>query len=284
MSVLIDGKAVSSKYKYEIKIKTDDYFNKYNLKPGLAVILVGDNQASNLYVNMKEKACYAVGFKSVVERLSESVSTEDILNLIDEFNKDDSIHGILVQLPLPTHIDEKKILYAIDPLKDVDGFHPYNVGLLYIGEDTFNPCTPLGVMKLFKEYDIKLRGKNAVVVGASNIVGRPMAAMLLREFATVTICHIYTKNLKEICKRADILISAAGKSKLIDSNYVKNGAIIIDIGMNKDECGKLCGDVDFESVKNIASYITPVPGGVGPMTIAMLLYNTLKSFENHVVR
>ncbi len=284
MSVLIDGKAVSSKYKYEIKIKTDDYFNKYNLKPGLAVILVGDNQASNLYVNMKEKACHAVGFKSVVERLSESVSTEDILNLIDEFNKDDSIHGILVQLPLPTHIDEKKILYAIDPLKDVDGFHPYNVGLLYIGEDTFNPCTPLGVMKLFKEYDIKLKGKNAVVVGASNIVGRPMAAMLLREFATVTICHIYTKNLKEICKRADILISAAGKSKLIDSTYVKNGAIIIDIGMNKDENGKLCGDVDFETVKEIASYITPVPGGVGPMTIAMLLYNTLKSFENHVVR
>ena len=284
MSILIDGKAVSNKYKNQIRAKTAEYFSKFNLKPGLAVLLIGDNQASNLYVNMKEKACHAVGFKSVVKRLPESVSTEDVLNLIDEFNNDDSIHGILVQLPLPKHIDEKKILYAIDPLKDVDGFHPYNVGLLYIGEDTFNPCTPLGVMKLFQEYNIELKGKDSVVVGASNIVGRPMAAMLLREFATVTICHIYTKNLKEICKNADILISAAGKAKLVDSSFVKEGAIIIDIGMNKDENGKLCGDVDFESVKNIASYITPVPGGVGPMTIAMLLFNTLKSFENHVVR
>ena len=284
MSVLIDGKAVSNKYRNEIKEITADYSVKYNLRPGLAVILVGDNQASNLYVNMKEKACLDVGFKSVVKRLPESVSTQDVLNLIDEFNNDKEIHGILVQLPLPQHIDEKEILYAIDPLKDVDGFHPYNVGLLYIGEDTFNPCTPLGVMKLFKEYGIKLKGKNAVVIGASNIVGRPMAAMLLREFATVTICHIYTQNLKEICKNADILISAAGKVNLVDSSFVKKDAIIIDIGMNKDEKGKLCGDVDFESVKDIASYITPVPGGVGPMTIAMLLFNTLKSFKNHVDR
>jgi methylenetetrahydrofolate dehydrogenase (NADP+)/methenyltetrahydrofolate cyclohydrolase len=280
MSVLIDGKKVSEKYKEEIRNKAAFYYEKYKKKPGLAVILIGDNQASNLYVNMKEKACLAVGFKSVVKRLQENVTTNDILNLIDYFNNDDTIHGILVQLPLPKHIDEKKILYAIDPKKDVDGFHPYNVGLLYIGEDTFNPCTPFGVMKLFKEYNIELKGKDAVVVGASNIVGRPMAAMLLKEFATVTICHIYTKELKRICFNADILISAAGKAKLINGSFVKKGAVVIDIGMNRDENGKLCGDVDFDEVKNLASFITPVPGGVGPMTIAMLLYNTMKSFEN----
>ncbi len=279
MSVLIDGKALSEKYKNEIKSETENLNNKYGKVPGLAVILIGESPASNLYVNMKEKACLNVGFKSIVKRLPESVSTEEVLNLIYDFNNDNTINGILVQLPLPKHIDEKKILYAIDPSKDVDGFHPYNVGLLYIGEDTFNPCTPFGVMKLFKEYNIELKGKNAVVIGASSIVGRPMAAMLLREFATVTICHIYTKNLKKICVNADILISAAGKAKLVRSDFVKKDAVVIDIGMNKDENGKLCGDVDFENVKDIASYITPVPGGVGPMTIAMLLFNTLKSFK-----
>jgi methylenetetrahydrofolate dehydrogenase (NADP+)/methenyltetrahydrofolate cyclohydrolase len=279
MPVIMDGKALSLKLGKTVTEKVSYYKEKYSKVPGLAVILVGEDEASKLYVGMKEKRCIETGFKSVLKKLPEDTTTETLLKHIDIYNKDNSIHGILVQLPLPKHIDEKKVLYAIDPKKDVDGFHPYNIGLMYIAEDTFYPCTPYGVMKLFEEYSIDLQGKDVVVIGASNIVGRPMAAMLLKANATVTICHVYTKNLPEICKRADIVISAVGKPKLVDRSYLKQGAVVIDIGMNRDANGKLCGDVDFEDVKDIVSYITPVPGGVGPMTITMLMSNTLKAFE-----
>lgn len=282
MATIIDGKKLSEKIRSSLKSRVDSYKEKFGKVPGIAVILVGDDPASNVYVNMKEKSCNEAGYKSIVERISKDSSTEDLLALVEKYNKDDSIHGILVQLPLPPQIDEKKILFAIDPAKDVDGFHPFNVGLMHIGEDTLYPCTPYGVMKMFEEYGIELTGKNAVVLGRSNIVGKPMASLLLKGNATVTICHSKTKNLPELCSAADILIAAIGKPNFVTKDFVKSGAVVIDVGINRLD-GKLVGDVKYDEVEPIASYITPVPGGVGPMTITMLMYNTMKAFEKTLV-
>lgn len=278
MAIIIDGKKLSEKIRGELKEKVLNYKNEYNRVPGIAVILVGDDPASNVYVNMKEKSCLEAGYKSVVDRLPKESSTDDVLNLVNKYNNDPTINGILVQLPLPKHIDEKKILFAIDPSKDVDGFHPFNVGLMQIGEDTLYPCTPYGVMKMFEEYGIDLTGKNAVVLGRSNIVGKPMASLLLKSNATVTICHSKTKDLPKVCASADILVAAIGKPNFVTKDFVKPGAVVIDVGINRVD-GKLVGDVAFNDVEPIASFITPVPGGVGPMTITMLMYNTMKSFE-----
>lgn len=279
MATLMDGKALAAKVRAGLKTKVDKYRAESGKVPGLVVFLVGDDSASEIYVSNKNKACVEAGIKSVVIRMHESTSTEELLAAVEKYNRDDTIHGILVQLPLPSHIDENKVIYAIDPAKDVDGFHPYNVGLLYSGEDGFSPCTPEGCMKILDEYSIPTRGRHAVVVGASKIVGRPMGALLLGADCTVTICHIHTKNLKEITSSADILVSATGKAEIIKKDFVKEGAVVIDVGMNRDANGKLCGDVDFNEVAEKAGYITPVPGGVGPMTIAMLLANTMKAFE-----
>jgi len=262
----------------ELKVKASGYKAKYGRGPGLAVFLVGEDAASEIYVSAKNKACVEAGIKSVVIRMPENTPTEELVAAVAKYNKDDTIHGILVQLPLPPHIDEKKIIYAIDPSKDVDGFHPYNVGLMYTGEDALYPCTPAGCMKLLEEYKISTKGKDAVVIGASNIVGRPMSALLLRADCTVTTCHIHTKNLKDITSKADILVSATGKGELVTADFVKEGAVVIDIGITRRE-NKVVGDVAYEEVAAKASYITPVPGGVGPMTIAMLLANTMKAFE-----
>lgn len=279
MTTVMDGKALAAKIRAGLKTKVDRYRGDTGRVPGLVVFLVGDDSASELYVSNKNKACVEAGIKSVVIRMHESTSTEELLAAVQKYNRDDTIHGILVQLPLPKHIDEKKIIYAIDPKKDVDGFHPYNVGLMYSGEDGFYPCTPDGCMRILEEYNIPTRGKHAVVVGASNIVGRPMAALLLRADCTVTICHIHTKNLKEITRTADILVSATGRAGIITGDSVKEGAVIIDVGMNRSAEGKLVGDVEYDEVFDKVSHITPVPGGVGPMTIAMLLVNTTKAFE-----
>ncbi|MCA1980000.1 MAG: bifunctional methylenetetrahydrofolate dehydrogenase/methenyltetrahydrofolate cyclohydrolase FolD [Calditerrivibrio sp.] len=278
MATIIDGKKLSEKIRSGLKSKVDYYKEKFGKVPGIAVILVGDDPASNVYVNMKEKSCNEAGYKSVVERISKDSSTDELLSLVDKYNKDNNIHGILVQLPLPKQIDEKKILFAINPAKDVDGFHPFNVGLMHIGEDTLYPCTPYGVMKMFEEYGIDLTGKNAVVLGRSNIVGKPMASLLIKANATVTICHSKTKNLPEVCAAADILVAAIGKANFVTREFVKPGAVVIDVGINRLE-GKLVGDVKYDEVEPIASYITPVPGGVGPMTITMLMFNTMKAFE-----
>ncbi len=278
MAVLLDGKMLSAKFREQLKIETENLKNKTGKTPGIAVILAGNDAASNVYVNSKEKAASDTGFYSVVERVSENVTTSDILKLVDKYNNDDKIHGILVQLPLPNSCDEKTILRAIKPEKDVDGFHPYNVGLLNIGEDCLMPCTPFGIINMIHDYNISISGKNAVVVGRSNIVGKPIAAMLIKENATVTICHSKTQDLAKVCAGADILVAAIGKPKFITENYIKDGAVVIDVGINRVD-GKLCGDVDFENVKNKCSYITPVPGGVGPMTITTLMQNTLKAFK-----
>jgi len=273
---ILDGKKLSQKIKEEVKIEAQNLKEK-GITPGLAVILVGNDPASQVYVGMKAKACKESGIYSVVHEFPETISEKELLETIQMINKNPNIHGLLIQLPLPKHIDTTKVLEAVDPAKDVDGFHPYNVGRLVAGLDSFAPCTPLGVMELFKEYNIDVKGLDACVVGASNIVGKPMQALLLNEFATVDICHIYTKNLAEHTKRADIVIVGVGKINLITADMVKDGAIVVDIGINKTEDGKLVGDVDFENVSKKASYITPVPGGVGPMTIAMLLKNTIKA-------
>jgi methylenetetrahydrofolate dehydrogenase (NADP+)/methenyltetrahydrofolate cyclohydrolase len=278
MTTIIDGKALGQKIRSNIANEVKLLKEKLGRKPGLSVVLVGDDAASQVYVNMKEKACIEAGFSSSIYRLGSNTTTDELLNLIDDLNKNDNIDGILVQLPLPEQIDEKKVLYKIDPSKDVDGFHPVNVGLLNIGEDTLFPCTPYGVMKIFEEYNIELSGKNAVVIGRSNIVGKPMAALLLKANATVTICHSRTKNIPVLCRNADIIVAAVGIPKFVTADFVKDGAVVIDVGINRLE-GKLVGDVDYESVFEKCSYITPVPGGVGPMTIAMLMYNTLKSFK-----
>lgn len=273
---LLDGKYLSSKFRENLKKETSSFKEKYGISPCIAVILAGDDPASAVYVGSKEKAAIEVGFNSIVERVSGDISTEEILKMVEKFNNDDNIHGILVQLPLPKQVDEKKVLRAIKAEKDVDGFHPYNVGLLNIGEDCLMPCTPLGVMNMMKDYGINLSGKNAVVIGRSNIVGKPMAAMLTKANATVTICHSKTENIKEICKKADIIVAAIGKAKFVTEDFIKDGAVVIDVGMNRVD-GKLCGDVDFENVKDKCSFITPVPGGVGPMTITTLMENTLKA-------
>ena len=271
---ILDGKAVSLKVKESVKVRADE-LKKFGVEPTLAVVLVGEDKASQTYVRAKEKACNEYGIKSVAHRLSENTTQNELLALINVLNLDDSIHGILVQLPLPKHIDTNVVLAAIDPRKDVDGFHAVNVGKLVSGLEGFVPCTPLGVMEILKEYGIDVAGLNAVVIGRSNIVGKPMANLLLNASATVTITHSKTKNLKEICKNADLIVAAIGKPFFLKADMVKDGAVVVDVGINRLDDGRLVGDVDFENVAPKCSYITPVPGGVGPMTIAMLLNNTI---------
>ena len=270
---LIDGKAVSASVKEQIRAEIE----RDKLDIGLAVIIVGNNQASRVYVNNKKKACEKVGFLSKEFALPATTTQEELLSLVKELNEDREINGILCQLPLPKGLDEKAVIEAISPLKDVDAFHASNVGKIMIGDYDFLPCTPAGVMEMLHSYNIPVEGKECVVIGRSNIVGKPMAMLLLHENGTVTITHSRTKNLKEVTKRADILVAAIGKPKFVTADMVKEGAVVIDVGMDRDENGKLCGDVDFENVKEKCSAITPVPGGVGPMTIAVLMKNTLKA-------
>ena len=279
---LIDGKALAKKVQDSVATEVEQLKQEKNIVPGLAVVIVGDDPASHAYVGMKEKACKYVGFYSIVHKMPDSISQEEIIEIIQMMNNNSHIHGILVQLPLPKHIDTDKILEVIDPKKDVDGFHPYNVGRLVTGLDGFVACTPLGVMKMFEEYDIDLKGKDVCVVGASSIVGKPMASLLLNADATITVTHIHTKDLKAHTSKADIIVVGVGVPGLIKEDMVKDGAIVIDIGINRIEDGSLVGDVDFENVSSKCSYITPVPGGVGPMTIAMLLENTLKSAKGRI--
>ncbi|KEA45509.1 bifunctional methylenetetrahydrofolate dehydrogenase/methenyltetrahydrofolate cyclohydrolase FolD [Campylobacter mucosalis] len=280
---IMDGKNLSAKVKAQIASDVAELKNS-GVEPGLAVILVGEDKASKTYVSSKEKACMAAGIKSIMHRLSENTSENELLALINILNLDDSVDGILVQLPLPKHIDTNKILKAIRPEKDVDGFHAVNVGNLVSGLDSFVPCTPLGIMVMLKEYGIDLNGINAVVIGRSNIVGKPISSLLLNANATVTITHSKTKNLKEICASADLLVAAIGKPNFVTADMVKNGAIVIDVGINRLDDGRLVGDVDFNSVAPKCEFITPVPGGVGPMTIAMLLSNTLKSAKQRALK
>lgn len=271
---LIDGKAVSLQVKQQVKQECDKLKTK-GVTPGLAVIIVGDDPASQVYVRNKEKACEECGFYSVKYALDADTTQDELNALIDKLNKDEKINGILCQLPLPKHLDDKEVINRIDPIKDVDAFHPVNVGAIMIGDYNFLPCTPAGVMELIHSTGVDVTGKKAVVIGRSNIVGKPMAMLLLHENATVEITHSKTLDLKSITKEADILVAAIGRAKFVTADMVKNGAIVIDVGMNRDENGKLCGDVDFENVKAKCSFITPVPGGVGPMTISMLMRNTL---------
>lgn len=278
MAKIIDGKAISAAIKDELKEQVALY-KEQGIEITLAVVKVGNDPASAVYVRNKEKACEYVGITSRTLALPEETTEEELLKVVDDLNNDSAVNGILVQLPLPKHIDESKILLAIDNKKDVDGFHPVNVGKMVIGEDTFLPCTPAGIIEMLKRSDIEIAGKECVVIGRSNIVGKPMSMLMLKENATVTITHSRTKDLKEVTKRADILIAAIGKAKFVTADYVKEGAVVIDVGMDRDENGKLCGDVDFASVEQRASAITPVPGGVGPMTVTMLLVNCLRSVE-----
>ena len=274
---LIDGKSLAKKVQATVATEVEQLKQEKNIVPGLAVILIGDDPASHAYVKMKAKACENVGFYSITHSMPDTISQDEIIATIEMMNGNPRIDGILVQLPLPKHVDTDKILEVIDPKKDVDGFHAYNVGRLVTGLDSFVACTPLGVMKMFEEYKIDLRGQDVCVVGASNIVGKPMASLLLNAEATVTITHIYTKDLKAHTSKADIVVVGVGVPGLIKEDMIKEGAIVIDIGINRIEDGSLVGDVDFKNVSPKCSYITPVPGGVGPMTIAMLLSNTLKS-------
>lgn len=278
MAKIIDGKQISLDIKNELKEKVAKY-KEQGIEITLAVVKVGNDPASAVYVRNKEKACEYVGINSKTLALPEETTEEELLNVVKELNEDKNVNGILVQLPLPEHIDESKVLLTIDSTKDVDGFHPVNVGKMVIGEDTFLPCTPAGIIEMIKRTDIDIEGKECVVIGRSNIVGKPMAMLMLKENATVTIAHSRTKDLKEVTKRADIIVAAIGKAKFVTADYVKEGAVVIDVGMDRDENGKLCGDVDFESVSKVASAITPVPGGVGPMTVTMLLVNCLRSVE-----
>ena len=269
---LIDGKLISAEIKAEAAEEAAALKEK-GIEPCLAVVLVGDNAASKVYVSNKEKACAAVGIRSVSHVLPETTTEEELLKLIAELNADQSVHGILVQMPVPKHIDDRKVIMAISPDKDVDCFHPVNVGYLHIGAKGFLPCTPAGIIELIKRSGYSIAGKNCVVIGRSNIVGKPVAMLLMQENGTVTICHSKTQDLAGICRGADIIVSATGKVNTVTADMVKEGAIIIDVGMNRNAEGKLCGDVDFENVKEVAGAITPVPGGVGPMTIAMLMKN-----------
>ena len=275
MSNIINGKEISASVKERIRLETEKLFNETGVKPGLAVIIVGDDPASRIYVNNKKKACTDIGFNSWEYALPAETTEAELLELINKLNADSSVHGILCQLPLPKHLDEKTVINAIDPKKDVDAFHPVNVGKIMIGDYDFLPCTPAGVMELIHSTGVSVSGKKCVVVGRSNIVGKPMAMLLLHESGTVTICHSRTKDLAAECREADILVVATGVAKMVKGDMVKEGAVVIDVGMDRDENGKLCGDVDFDSVAPKASFITPVPGGVGPMTIAMLMSNTL---------
>lgn len=274
MANIIDGKAVAAKVRQRVAKEVKQLAEK-NITVGLAVVIVGDNQASRVYVNNKKKACAEVGITSYEYALPESTTEEELLTLVDKLNNDDSVNGILVQLPLPKQINENKIINAISPKKDVDAFHPENVGHIMIGDYHFLPCTPAGVMELIAETGTDVCGKSCVVIGRSNIVGKPMAMLLLHKNGTVTMTHSKTQNLKEICANADILVAAVGKAGFVTADMVKPGAVVIDVGMNRNAQGKLCGDVDFEGCKEKAGWITPVPGGVGPMTIAMLMQNTV---------
>lgn len=276
MATLIDGKAIAAKIRTEIATGVQELQRK-GITPGLAVVLVGDDPASRVYVSMKEKACHDAGIYSVEHKLSADTSEADLLALVETLNADPKIHGILVQLPLPPQIDTDKVLEAISPLKDADGFHPYNVGRLSVGKPLFKPCTPYGVMVMLKETGVDLAGKEVVVVGRSNIVGKPVAMMCLAQHATVTLCHSRTRDLADVVRRADVVIAAVGRPEMIKGDWIKEGAVVIDVGINRVGDKKLVGDVDFAGASQRASAITPVPGGVGPMTITMLLYNTLES-------
>lgn len=273
---LIDGKALAAKMQAELKVKVDRLKEADNV-PGLAVILVGEDPASQIYVRNKARQATAIGLNSSVVRLPETVTEQELLDLIEQYNQSEQWHGILVQLPLPEHISEEKVLLAIDPEKDVDGFHPMNMGRLWSGNPLMIPSTPAGIMEMFREYNVELSGKRAVVIGRSNIVGKPMAQLLMMADTTVTIAHSKTENLRELTKEADILVVAIGRDRMIKAEDIKEGAVVIDVGMNRDEDGKLHGDVDFDEVKNVASFITPVPGGVGPMTITMLMEQTVRA-------
>ncbi|EKZ0228767.1 bifunctional methylenetetrahydrofolate dehydrogenase/methenyltetrahydrofolate cyclohydrolase FolD [Listeria monocytogenes] len=276
MGEIIDGKKLAKEIQEKVTREVAELV-KEGKKPGLAVVLVGDNQASRTYVRNKQKRTEEAGMKSVLIELPENVTEEKLLSVVEELNEDKTIHGILVQLPLPEHISEEKVIDTISYDKDVDGFHPVNVGNLFIGKDSFVPCTPAGIIELIKSTGTQIEGKRAVVIGRSNIVGKPVAQLLLNENATVTIAHSRTKDLPQVAKEADILVVATGLEKFVKKDYIKPGAIVIDVGMDRDENNKLCGDVDFDDVVEEAGFITPVPGGVGPMTITMLLANTLKA-------
>ena len=276
MAEIISGKVISAAVKERIAAEVAELKAK-GVTPGLAVIIVGTDPASQVYVGSKERTCIELGMYSEKYELPESTTNEELLALVERLNKDDKIHGILCQLPLPRHLDEKAVIDAIDPKKDVDAFHVQNVGKIMIGDYDFLPCTPAGIMEMLKFSNIDPQGKHCVVIGRSNIVGKPMAMLMLHANATVTICHSKTQNLKEICREADILVAAVGRAKFVTADMVKEGAVVIDVGMYRDENGKLCGDVDYQNVEPLCSAITPVPGGVGPMTIAMLMQNTLTS-------
>ena len=275
MTNIINGKEISDKFLKKLKKEACNLKTELNLQPALAVIIVGDDPASKIYVRNKKRACEEIGIKSIEFALPTNTSENELLNLIDALNKRPDVNGILVQMPLPPHINEKIIIAHINPIKDVDAFHETNVGKIMIGNFKFLPCTPAGIIHLLDESNIEISSKHCVIIGRSNIVGKPLAMLMLHRDATVTICHSKTKNLTEICKTADILIAAVGKANFVTSNMIKPGTVVVDVGINRCENGKICGDVDFEHVKNIASYITPVPGGVGPMTISMLMKNTI---------
>ncbi len=279
MTVIIDGKELAKKIRQNLKIDCDNLKNK-GIYPKLAVIMVGDNPASKVYVRNKNKACEEVGIEYEEFLLGENTTQTQLISLIEDLNKRDDVSGILLQSPIPKNLDINEAFRTISYKKDVDGFHPTNVGKLALGQDTFVSCTPYGVIKMFEEYNIELEGKNVVILGRSNIVGKPLIQCCLNKNATVTVCHSRTKNLKEYTKKADIVISAIGKPKFVTADMIKDGAVVIDVGINRDENNKLCGDVDFENVKEKTSYITPVPGGVGPMTVAMLMNNVIKSANN----
>ncbi|MFA9492551.1 bifunctional methylenetetrahydrofolate dehydrogenase/methenyltetrahydrofolate cyclohydrolase [Streptococcus sp. E17BB] len=277
MATLIDGKGLANRLQEQLAEKVAQMKAEHAIVPGLVVILVGDDPASRVYVGNKERSALAAGFKSEVVRVPDTISQEELLALISKYNVDASYHGILVQLPLPKHIDEEAVLLAISPEKDVDGFHPMNMGRLWSGHPVMVPCTPAGIMAMVEAYGVELAGKRAVVIGRSNIVGKPMAQLLMDKNATVTIAHSRTQNLPELARSADILVVAIGQAKFVTKEFVKEGAVVIDVGMNRDDNGKLCGDVDFDEVEPLASLITPVPGGVGPMTITMLLEQTYQA-------
>ncbi|MDF1616983.1 bifunctional methylenetetrahydrofolate dehydrogenase/methenyltetrahydrofolate cyclohydrolase FolD [Petrocella sp. FN5] len=277
---IINGKQIAEDIKNELKDKVENMVSTKG-QPTLAVVLVGEDQASQVYVRNKKRACEYVGIRSLSYELPEATTQEEILALVQELNEREDVHGILVQLPLPAHIDDDLVIMTIDPKKDVDGFHPINVGNLSIGHDGFVSCTPAGIIELMKRSQIEMSGKNCVIVGRSNIVGKPIAMLMIREHATVTVTHSRTKNLPEVCKQADILIVAIGRAKFVTKEFVKEGAVVIDVGINRDENGKLCGDVDFDDCVEVAGAITPVPKGVGPMTIAMLISNCVKAYEKN---
>ncbi|ALS37269.1 methylenetetrahydrofolate dehydrogenase (NADP+)/methenyltetrahydrofolate cyclohydrolase [Enterococcus rotai] len=276
MGELINGRELADRMQAQIKEEVQE-LEKKSIRPGLVVLLVGENQASQTYVKNKDLAAAKIGIRSKIERLPETISEADLLTVIEQYNQDADYHGILVQLPLPKHIDEEKVLLAVDPNKDVDGFHPMNMGHLFIGEPTMIPCTPYGIMKMFEAYNIDLEGKRAVVIGRSNIVGKPMAQLMMMKNATVTIAHSRTVDLPAVAREADILVVAIGRGHFVTKEFVKPGAVVIDVGMNRDANGKLIGDVKFDEVAPIASFITPVPKGVGPMTITMLMYQTVEA-------